>query len=632
MTSSQRSMVAAVVLFLLIAAAVIGSMSWATAASYALARQNVGDEHRSRIERALRQVESHMMGIINSEAMRPFSDYLELHEARPNVVFMADGRQLDPDHVRVHHLSPLALRDPPKGWMTLHFQITPQGIVGSPQIPDQNSVWAIDVAQFSVDFYRRARGTWAWLERNYANLDFRGRIASAFRYDREESIDPSYTNRDAALAGLQLSKKKSSRLADSRQQRQALHAAQAGYLPIEQCLHPDVAAQNIRSLPLRGVPTPLGDATAAEEVTFSIGSFAPAIWIDGFHKLAFVRDARVDAEIYYQGFIADWNSLKAELLAEIEGVFPDADLEPIANDAELDDETAFRKMPYLPAVIRVPEIPGGVSAAAWASIQWQLLMSWAGAAAVLVIAGFGVRNLMALTNRRMQFAYAVTHELRTPLTTFRLYSDMLSAGLVPDSARQEYLETLHRESIRLSRLVEEVLEYARLENQKIRLHIADTDAPAILDVVGETLEKACRQNGIQGQTVNHISNGMPVRTDVNVVNQIAGVLVNNACRHARGSEKPMVLVELGGTDGRVHLDVIDTGTGVDRSDARRIFKPFRRGRDADRAARGGIGLGLALARNWATLLGGRLDLVARHHPKHRGAHFRLTFPTDGGQN
>ena len=52
----------------------------------------------------------------------------------------------------------------------------------------------------------------------------------------------------------------------------------------------------------------------------------------------------------------------------------------------------------------------------------------------------------------------------------------------------------------------------------------------------------------------------------------------------------------------------------------------RRGRDADRSARGGVGLGLALARNWADLLGGRLDLIARHHPQYHGAHFRLTLP------
>ena len=74
------------------------------------------------------------------------------------------------------------------------------------------------------------------------------------------------------------------------------------------------------------------------------------------------------------------------------------------------------------------------------------------------------------------------------------------------------------------------------------------------------------------------------------------------------------------------IDVVDTGKGIDRTDARRIFKPFRQGRGAADDARGGIGLGLALARSWARLLGGRLELIDRSHPEHHGAHFRLTVP------
>ncbi len=87
-----------------------------------------------------------------------------------------------------------------------------------------------------------------------------------------------------------------------------------------------------------------------------------------------------------------------------------------------------------------------------------------------------------------------------------------------------------------------------------------------------------------------------------------------------------MLVRLGSEDGALQLDVIDSGPGINRADARAIFRPFRRGRGADKAAQGGIGLGLALARSWANLLGGRLELMARHHPQYGGAHFRLTIP------
>ena len=267
---------------------------------------------------------------------------------------------------------------------------------------------------------------------------------------------------------------------------------------------------------------------------------------------------------------------------------------------------------------------------AWASVRGVLLATWTAAAAVLVVAGVGFRNLIAQSKRRMQFAYAVTHELRTPLTTFRLYSDMLAAGLVPENAKQEYLDTLNRESQRLSSLVEGVLEFARLENHKILLKLVDTDADSLRAALSEDLESRCTHSGVEPRSQNDLPSGLVVRTDVEAVNRIAGVLVNNACRHARQAENPIVFTRLARENGKVFLDVIDSGPGIDPRDARAIFKPFRRGRGADAAAQSGIGLGLALASSWATLLGGQLSLVARHHREYGGAHFRLTIPVKLG--
>ena len=112
---------------------------------------------------------------------------------------------------------------------------------------------------------------------------------------------------------------------------------------------------------------------------------------------------------------------------------------------------------------------------------------------------------------------------------------------------------------------------------------------------------------------------------MDLVNRIASVLVSNACRYARGAENALVVVRLEGDASRIDLHVMDSGPGIDRADARTIFRPFRRGRRIE-AARGGIGLGLALARSWAQLLGGRLELATGHHPKLGGAHFHLAIP------
>ena len=83
--------------------------------------------------------------------------------------------------------------------------------------------------------------------------------------------------------------------------------------------------------------------------------------------------------------------------------------------------------------------------------------------------GFTLRSTMALGERRARFASAVTHELRTPLTTFRMYSEMLADDMVKDPAqRATYLSTLRSEADRLSRLVENVLCFARLEDGRYR--------------------------------------------------------------------------------------------------------------------------------------------------------------------
>jgi signal transduction histidine kinase len=405
-------------------------------------------------------------------------------------------------------------------------------------------------------------------------------------------------------------------------------AAQLRSRPPSQCVNPELGTEDIADIVTADRDFP----NAAELASVGIyGDPVASFWLEPAAResprLAFVRTGHRDALLVYQGFIGDWDRLKSELLAEITHLFDDADLQPAPDDAPPDPELSDITMNTIPVRLSIPDLAVAATAGlAWRSVGRVLLVTWAAAAAVLVVAGIGFRNLIGLTERRMQFAYAVTHELRTPLTTFRLYSDMLSAGLVPDKSKQEYLDTLNRESLRLSSLVEGVLEYARLENHKVSLNSVDVDAESLLNVVSEGLEKRCKECGIEPRSQNEISNGLPLRTDVDVVNQITGVLINNACRHTQGSDKPLVVVRLEQDNGKVHLDVIDSGPGIEHRDARSIFKPFRRGRGADSAAQGGIGLGLALARSWATLLGGRLDLIARHHRELGGAHFRLTIP------
>jgi len=634
MTSSKKSTLAAVGMFTLIAGAVLGGMTWASAASFELAKKRVGEEHSTKVHAALRQIESHIKGVINFEASRRYEDYVDFHTRQPVAVLTDDGREVDAQAVILR--SPIALDGPRFDWIDLYFQVDQRGRVSSPQFDEGRSLWSAESTVGIGLSERRARDTCDWFKSELPKLSLRDLVSEVLKDEREthgviSELEPTdvvrVTRRTTSPQGA--APRASAAGVPSRKSPSTGFGVR--YVPPEDCIAPYIAALNFPNVTV-AIDSGFEDSVATPApVRIRLSPFAPPFWIgplDEKKKLAFVRECHADADVLYQGFVGDWERLKPELLRPIEDLFPEADLEPVSNDWELVSDEHDIKLSGLPAVLRVPDIPGGTTAAAWRSIRGVILISWAAALTVLAGAGWGVRSLVALTERRMQFAYAVTHELRTPLTTFRLYSDMLSAGLVPDTSRQEYLDTLNRESQRLSSLVEAVLEYARLENHKVKLHVTTTDAAALLRVVGETVQKRCAPHAIESETRNGVPDAHPIHTDVSLVNQITAVLVDNACRHARGSRNPKVVVHLGGHNGRIHLDVVDSGPGIDLVDSRTIFKPFRRGRDADVKARGGIGLGLSLARNWAALLGGRLDLVARHDPQYGGAHFRLSIPTE----
>ena len=219
---------------------------------------------------------------------------------------------------------------------------------------------------------------------------------------------------------------------------------------------------------------------------------------------------------------------------------------------------------------------------------------------------------------------AVTHELRTPLTTLRLYLDMLTSGLVTDGRqRDEYVRTLAGEAERLHRLIVNVLDFARLEKSRPDVQKSPVDVAALLDQVRRTWAERCAAAGKDLRFACDLPAGTVIATDAGLVEQVLANLIDNAQKYSRDAADPVVTVRAFGVEGGVAFEVEDRGPGVAVPERRRIFRPFRRGRDADVTA-GGVGLGLALATRWAGLLGGRLAVVGGRDGI--GACFRLTVP------
>jgi signal transduction histidine kinase len=349
-----------------------------------------------------------------------------------------------------------------------------------------------------------------------------------------------------------------------------------------------------------------------------------ALWMPtdaGRERLLLVRLVRIEEKEVCQGVVLDDDALRLQLADKVSDLFPHARLLPVHDGEQTQPEQTMTALPFQldagPA--GPPPDPG------WTALRVGLVFAWTAAIVALAAVGLGGWSLIDLSERRIRFVSTVTHELRTPLTTLRLYLDMLMNGLVRDEKqREEYIRTLNAEANRLNRLVGNVLDYSRLENQRPRLarsHVAVAD---LMSQVASVWEGRCRDADKELVIENGLADGAALCTDGELVQQILGNLLDNACKYSRGAADRHVWLRVRGEGKRVAFEVEDRGPGVPKGERRSIFRAFRRGRDAEAAAGGGVGLGLALARRWAGLLGG--DLALRSTAG--GASFRLTLPAE----
>jgi signal transduction histidine kinase len=334
---------------------------------------------------------------------------------------------------------------------------------------------------------------------------------------------------------------------------------------------------------------------------------------------------RMEQREFCQGFLLDVPALQELLAQQVQDLFPGARLLPMREPEPPQPE---RTMTALPFQLEPAGAGPAAPAAGWTPLRVGLALAWAAAGVALLAVALGGWSLLDLSERRIHFVSAVTHELRTPLTTLRLYLDMLVGGLVRDEdQRGEYLRTLHAEADRLSRLVGNVLDFSRLEKQRPRLERRRVTALDLLAQVRATWEGRCQDAGKELILASDLPAGAALWTDGALLQQVLGNLLDNACKYSKGAEDRRVWVRARSEGGRLVFEVEDRGPGVPACERRSVFRAFRRGRSADVTA-GGVGLGLALARRWTRLLGGRLTLGDA--PEGGGACFRVALPASTG--
>lgn len=213
-----------------------------------------------------------------------------------------------------------------------------------------------------------------------------------------------------------------------------------------------------------------------------------------------------------------------------------------------------------------------------------------------------------LERRRSDFVSAVTHELRTPLTSFQLYTDMLRSGTVPADKVGEYHETLHRESLRLGHLVENVLSFARLSRGKVRGRQDKGPCKQLLMPVLDKIADHLRSAGFAVNiNIDPRAALLQLRTDLIAVEHILLNLADNTIKYAE-ADHPTVHIHALQSHRTLAIRFSDNGGGIPPEYSKKIFRPFTRSSKANSTQKPGIGLGLALARDLAHSISGRLTL------------------------
>jgi signal transduction histidine kinase len=245
---------------------------------------------------------------------------------------------------------------------------------------------------------------------------------------------------------------------------------------------------------------------------------------------------------------------------------------------------------------------------------------------VVVAVGMGslwrnVRAQLKLAQKKDDFISAVSHELRTPLASIRMYAEMLEKNWVKsDEKRGEYYSNMRQESERLSRLIENVLDFARIQKGRKKYDFRAGDINKCIDDTVKLMEPYAQQANF---TIQKDFAQVPgTAFDNDAVVQIVVNLIDNAIKYARNAEDKKIIVRTRSSDGFIVIEVEDHGPGVPHRQREKIFDEFYRIEAEATRETAGTGLGLALVKKFAQAHKGFVEVLSA---KPTGVVFRVAL-------
>ena len=223
--------------------------------------------------------------------------------------------------------------------------------------------------------------------------------------------------------------------------------------------------------------------------------------------------------------------------------------------------------------------------------------------------------------KKTTFVSNVSHELKTPLTTIRMYGEMLGDNMVKDEKKRKgYLQTIISESQRLTRLVNNVLDFGRLERGEKTYNWEQVEVGSVVAGIIETQSPRLMKNNIKVEWSDESRNGL-AKLDLDALEQILLNLLDNLVKYA--SDGKFAGFRLFRDKNNITLEVADHGPGIPAEQREKIFETFHRVDDALTSNKPGCGIGLSIAQKLVEDMQGTIACEPNHP---NGTCFRIEFP------
>ena len=234
-----------------------------------------------------------------------------------------------------------------------------------------------------------------------------------------------------------------------------------------------------------------------------------------------------------------------------------------------------------------------------------------------------VRRELRLAELRSQFVSSVSHELKTPLTAIRMFAETLWLGRSKDQQMQaEYLETIVNESERLTRLVDNVLDFSKIEQGKKTYRVEPASLAEIVHAAARAVRYPLAQQGFELRV--DAQDGLPpLRVDRDALEQAILNLLTNAMKYSGDARQ--IDLRLQREDGEAVIQVSDRGVGIAAEEQARIFDKFYRAPTRENQLVPGTGLGLTLVAHIAKAHGGQVEVKSAPG---EGSTFSIRLPLE----